>query len=71
MVRLCLASVRDPASPGASPTRTVRIEPTGPRYDRKFEPPALGQNQTAADIDGLLRAGEPGVQFTWMDAKVV
>ena len=23
-----------------------------------------------ADIDGLLRAGEPGVQLTWMDAKV-
>jgi predicted glycogen debranching enzyme len=22
------------------------------------------------DIDGLLRAGEPGVQLTWMDAKV-
>jgi predicted glycogen debranching enzyme len=24
----------------------------------------------AADADGLLRAGEPGVQLTWMDAKV-
>jgi predicted glycogen debranching enzyme len=24
----------------------------------------------AADTDGLLRAGEPGVQLTWMDAKV-
>ena len=24
----------------------------------------------SADIDGLLRAGEPGVQLTWMDAKV-
>src|SRR5207302_710582 len=23
-----------------------------------------------ADADGLLRAGEPGVQLTWMDAKV-
>ena len=23
-----------------------------------------------ADVDGLLRAGEPGVQLTWMDAKV-
>ncbi|HSG64606.1 MAG TPA: amylo-alpha-1,6-glucosidase, partial [Gammaproteobacteria bacterium] len=22
------------------------------------------------DVDGLLRAGEPGVQLTWMDAKV-
>jgi predicted glycogen debranching enzyme len=24
----------------------------------------------AADVDGLLRAGEPGVQLTWMDAKI-
>jgi predicted glycogen debranching enzyme len=24
----------------------------------------------AADVDGLLRAGTPGVQLTWMDAKV-
>jgi predicted glycogen debranching enzyme len=24
----------------------------------------------AADADGLLRAGQPGVQLTWMDAKV-
>lgn len=24
----------------------------------------------AADEDGLLRAGEPGIQLTWMDAKV-
>jgi predicted glycogen debranching enzyme len=24
----------------------------------------------AADADGLLRAGEPGVQLTWMDARV-
>jgi predicted glycogen debranching enzyme len=24
----------------------------------------------AADVDGLLRAGEPGIQLTWMDAKV-
>ncbi|SFI28134.1 amylo-alpha-1,6-glucosidase [Planctomicrobium piriforme] len=26
--------------------------------------------QIAADEDGLLRAGQPGVQLTWMDAKV-
>jgi predicted glycogen debranching enzyme len=25
---------------------------------------------TGVDVDGLLRAGEPGVQLTWMDAKV-
>jgi predicted glycogen debranching enzyme len=24
----------------------------------------------SADVDGLLRAGEPGIQLTWMDAKV-
>ena len=23
-----------------------------------------------ADVDGLLAAGEPGVQLTWMDARV-
>jgi predicted glycogen debranching enzyme len=26
--------------------------------------------QIQVDVDGLLRAGEPGVQLTWMDAKV-
>lgn len=28
------------------------------------------RHKIAADSDGLLRAGEPGLQLTWMDAKV-
>lgn len=38
--------------------RIVRGYATGTRYG------------IAADADGLLRAGAPGVQLTWMDAKV-
>ena len=37
----------------------VRWHQLGTRYSIQVDP-----------IDGLLRAGEPGVQLTWMDAKV-
>jgi predicted glycogen debranching enzyme len=37
----------------------VRFHREGTRYGIKEDP-----------IDGLLRSGEPGVQLTWMDAKV-
>src|SRR5271167_1425227 len=41
--------------PGSSLSRSFAnsdrsIERSGPRYDRKFKPLALGQNQTAPDI---------------------
>ena len=61
----CLAAPRRrvPAARAADASRRRRRDPRRLRR-------AARATASALDDDGLLAAGEPGVQLTWMDAKV-
>ena len=62
-----LEPARQPDAPSPQPSRTRCAPPA--RRSSTATPPARG-SASVSTRDGLLRAGVPGVQLTWMDAKI-